>query len=102
MQIKNRRSCYKFKAFGTYQSLSLTESFVLRNQRSRKKETLQTFNRQESMTENNLNIKLRPTEISDLDILFEFQLDKESGYLAAFMPQNPTDKLAYKEKHTKL
>lgn len=54
------------------------------------------------MTENNLNIKLRPTEISDLDILFEFQLDKEGGYLAAFMPQNPTDKLAYIEKHTKL
>ena len=54
------------------------------------------------MAENNLNIKLRPTKISDLDILFEFQMDKESGYLAAFMPKNPTDKFAYIEKYTKL
>lgn len=54
------------------------------------------------MTENNLNIKFRPTLISDLDILFEFQMDKESGYLAAFMPKDPTDKFAYIEKYTKL
>ncbi len=54
------------------------------------------------MIDNNLNIKLRPTEIPDLDILFEFQMDKESGYLAAFMPKDPTDKFAYKEKYTKL
>lgn len=47
-------------------------------------------------------IKLRPTEISDLDILFQFQLDKEGGYLAAFMPKDPTDKAAYITKHTKL
>lgn len=48
------------------------------------------------------DIKLRPTEISDLDTLFQFQLDKEGGYLAAFMPEDPTDKSAYKEKFTKL
>ena len=54
------------------------------------------------MTDNNLNIKLRPTEISDLDILFEFQTDKEGGYLAAFMPKDPTDKFTYIEKYTKL
>lgn len=48
------------------------------------------------------SIKLRPTEISDLDTLFQFQLDKEGGYLAAFMPKDPTDKTAYLTKHTKL
>lgn len=52
------------------------------------------------MTNINQNIKLRPTEISDLDTLFQFQLDKEGGYLAAFMPKDPTDKSAYLNKHT--
>lgn len=54
------------------------------------------------MTDNKLDIKLRPTKISDLDTLFQFQLDKEGGYLAAFMPTDPTDKTAYVTKHTKL
>lgn len=54
------------------------------------------------MTNDKSDIKLRPTEISDLDFLFEFQLDKESGYLAAFMPKDPTDKSAYINKYTKL
>lgn len=54
------------------------------------------------MTNNKLDIKLRPTEISDLNTLFQFQLDKEGGYLAAFMPKDPTDKSAYINKHTKL
>jgi len=54
------------------------------------------------MTINNLNPKLRPTEISDLDTLFQFQLDKEGGYLAAFMPKDPTDKTAYLNKFTEL
>lgn len=54
------------------------------------------------MTNDKLDIKLRPTEISDLDFLFQFQLDKEGGYLAAFMPIDPTDKTAYLDKHTKL
>ena len=54
------------------------------------------------MTNNKLNIKLRPTEISDLNNLFQFQLDKEGGYLAAFMPKDPTDKSAYINKQTKL
>ena len=49
-----------------------------------------------------LDIKLRPTEISDLDILFQFQLDKEGGYLAAFMPENHADKSAYLAKYTRL
>lgn len=47
-------------------------------------------------------IYIRPTELADLDILFEFQLDKEGGYLAAFMPKDPTDISAYINKHTKL
>ncbi|TDQ27833.1 GNAT family N-acetyltransferase [Tenacibaculum caenipelagi] len=54
------------------------------------------------MANNKLHIQLRPTKISDLDSLFQFQLDKEGGYLAAFMPQDPTDKAAYINKHTKL
>lgn len=54
------------------------------------------------MTNNKLDIKLRQTEISDLDTLFQFQLDKEGGYLAAFMPKNHTDKAAYINKYTKL
>jgi len=54
------------------------------------------------MTNNKLDIKLRPTEIADLDTLFQFQLDKEGGYLAAFMPKDPTDKTVYINKHTKL
>ena len=47
-------------------------------------------------------IILRPTVTADLDTLFQFQIDKEGGYLAAFMPKNPTDKLSYINKYTKL
>ena len=54
------------------------------------------------MTSNKLNLKLRPTVIGDLDTLFEFQLDKEGGYMAAFMPKDHTDKAAYINKYTKL
>ena len=48
------------------------------------------------------DMTLRKTEIADLDILFEFQLDKEAGYMAAFMPKDPTDKFAYINKYTNL
>jgi RimJ/RimL family protein N-acetyltransferase len=54
------------------------------------------------MTNIKFDIKLRPTEIADLDTLFQFQLDKEGGYLAAFMPIDPTDKTAYVNKYEKL
>ena len=54
------------------------------------------------MTNNKVDIKLRQTEISDLEALFQFQLDKEGGFLAAFMPKDPTDKAAYINKYTKL
>jgi ribosomal-protein-alanine N-acetyltransferase len=49
-----------------------------------------------------LDIILRKTEIADLDTLFRFQLDKEAGYMAAFMPKDPTDRSAYINKYTKL
>lgn len=47
-------------------------------------------------------ITLRLTAVSDLETLFEFQLDKESGYLAAFMPKNHDNKKSYLSKHKKL
>ncbi len=47
-------------------------------------------------------IKLRKTEVDDLEHLFEFQLDKGAIYLAAFTPKDPADKSAYLRKYTKL
>lgn len=46
-------------------------------------------------------IQLQPTTIEDLERLFLFQLDEEAIFIAAFTPQNPTDKTAYIEKYTK-
>lgn len=54
------------------------------------------------MTANYPSINLRPTKIEDLDILFEFQTDKKSGYLAAFMPNDHRNKAAYISKYTSL
>ncbi len=54
------------------------------------------------MTKTTNDIQLRPTEVSDLDVLFQFQADKDGGYMAAFMPKNPTDKSAYIAKYKKL
>lgn len=48
------------------------------------------------------DIILRPSELSDLEHFFQFQLDKEAAYLAAFMPKDHTDKAAYLSKHSKL
>lgn len=48
------------------------------------------------------DIKLRRTEVSDLDYLFQFQLDKEASYMAAFMPKDAADKSAYLNKYIKL
>ena len=50
----------------------------------------------------NKQLKLRRTEKSDLELFFQFQLDKQANYLAAFTPKDPTDKEAYFEKFTKL
>ena len=49
----------------------------------------------------NSQLKLRRTEKSDLELLFQFQLNKEANYLAAFTPKDHTDKEAYFEKFTK-
>ena len=47
------------------------------------------------------NITLTKTEMNDLNAFFEFQLDEEANYLAAFTSKNPNDKIAYIEKYTK-
>lgn len=54
------------------------------------------------MTDNQPAIQLRKTEHADLDILFQFLLDKESNNLAAFTTKNATDKTTYVTKYTKL
>ena len=48
------------------------------------------------------HIRLRTTVLADLDDLFQFQLDKQGGYLAAFMPNDWTNRAAYMEKHSEL
>ena len=47
------------------------------------------------------NITLTKTEMNDLNAFFEFQLDEEANYLAAFTSKNPNDKTAYIEKYVK-
>ena len=54
------------------------------------------------MPTENLDIYLRPTELADLDFLFQLQMDKEARYLAAFMSTDSTDKTAYIRKYTSL
>ncbi|MBX0289396.1 GNAT family N-acetyltransferase [Hymenobacter sp. HSC-4F20] len=46
-------------------------------------------------------VHLKPTQEADLEQLFRFQLNEEAGYLAAFMPANHTDPVAYREKYTR-
>lgn len=46
------------------------------------------------------NITLVKTEIDDLDILFQFQRDREANHLAAFTSGDPNDKAAYIEKYS--
>jgi ribosomal-protein-alanine N-acetyltransferase len=47
------------------------------------------------------NIRLTETKEDDLNLFFEFQVDKEAIHLAAFTPKDPNDKVAYIEKYTK-
>lgn len=47
-------------------------------------------------------IKLRPSVVEDINNFFEFQLDPEANYLAAFTAKDPNDKTAYLKKYTKL
>ena len=49
----------------------------------------------------NNNITLIKTEEDDLNSFFQFQLDKEANYLAAFTSKDPNNKTAYIEKYTK-
>ncbi|MBS1780238.1 MAG: GNAT family N-acetyltransferase [Bacteroidetes bacterium] len=46
-------------------------------------------------------VALRQTEIPDLERFFQFQLDQEAIYLAAFTPKDPNNKEAYLEKYTR-
>jgi RimJ/RimL family protein N-acetyltransferase len=46
-------------------------------------------------------ITLTKTEKDDLNAFFQFQLDKEANYLAAFTAKDPNDKTAYIEKYSK-
>ena len=48
------------------------------------------------------DLNIRKTEIADLDVLFQFQLDEQAGYLAAFMPKDYTNRAAYLSKFSKL
>lgn len=47
------------------------------------------------------NITLTKTVAEDLESFFQFQLDPEANYLAAFTAKDPSDKNAYIEKYTK-
>jgi [ribosomal protein S5]-alanine N-acetyltransferase len=47
------------------------------------------------------NITLTKTKKEDLNAFFQFQLDSEANYLAAFTSKDPNDKLAFLEKYTK-
>ena len=49
----------------------------------------------------NRPVKFRPAEQPDLEFFFQFQLDEEAGYLAAFMPRDHTNREAYVEKFTR-
>lgn len=49
----------------------------------------------------NKQVTLRQTEKSDLDLFFQFQLDKEASYLAAFTPKDTADKDAYLARFAK-
>lgn len=47
------------------------------------------------------NISLTQAEKDDLYSFYQFQLDKEASYLAAFTPKDSGDKTAYIERYTR-
>jgi ribosomal-protein-alanine N-acetyltransferase len=49
----------------------------------------------------NFNITLTKTQKEDLEAFFQFQLDQEANYLAAFTAKDPNDKEAYIEKYSR-
>lgn len=48
------------------------------------------------------DITLRPTLLTDLEILFQIQLDEEANYQAAFTAKDSQNKEAYLTKYTRL
>lgn len=53
------------------------------------------------MDDLNFQLTLRPTVYTDLETHYQFQLDEESNYLAAFTSSSSSDKKAYLEKYAK-
>ena len=49
-----------------------------------------------------MDLYLRKSVESDLEVFFAHQLDEEANYMAAFTPADPTDKNAYMEKWKRL
>ncbi|MBK9792411.1 MAG: GNAT family N-acetyltransferase [Sphingobacteriales bacterium] len=48
----------------------------------------------------NINITLAEVKKEDLNAFFQFQLDKEASYLAAFTAKDTNDKTAYVERYS--
>jgi ribosomal-protein-alanine N-acetyltransferase len=48
----------------------------------------------------NKKVKLRQTEISDLETLYQFQLDEEANFLAAFTSNDSANRESYIKKYT--
>jgi RimJ/RimL family protein N-acetyltransferase len=53
------------------------------------------------MDDLNFQLTLRPTLYADLETHYQFQLDEEANYLAAFTSSSSSDKKAYLEKYAK-
>jgi len=49
----------------------------------------------------NINITLAEVKKDDLNVFFQFQLDKEASYLAAFTAKDTNDETAYVERYTR-
>lgn len=54
-----------------------------------------------SMDDLNFQLTLRPTVYTDLETHYQFQLDEEANYLAAFTSSSSSDKKVYLEKYAK-
>lgn len=53
------------------------------------------------MDDLNFQFTLRPTVYADLETHYQFQLDEEANYLAAFTSSTSSDQKAYLEKYAK-
>jgi RimJ/RimL family protein N-acetyltransferase len=53
------------------------------------------------MDDLNFQLTLRPTVYTDLETHYQFQLDEEANYLAAFTSSTSSNKEAYLEKYAK-